>query len=849
MNVFAPTGNGADQRCWTFHAPVPGVSGILRNVHFQSRSTHHVPWLIAATLLLSTPGLASAGAVRPSLQPLGVVGSVSQPVCDGPAAPLAASELASTTEQEWAYGGYFTGPTNALAELGGGLAEADLQAVATICSPTFQGLPAPITGTVATSPKRTRVGQGWRELGGALADPAQLLPGDALEIPQVDDAARLKLAVAPGIGQPTTVLELTDLAPGPSKVSIAQDARGLVATITRADGSTAETTGAPTKLPALQPTIGGTPSRWKITTTHLPNSAVVASREDREEAPSTAALATAGRITMVLRTKRRKRSRDRTADLTLVATNRAAQVIDVQNCNVGLTRRGTPKTIRCATYATSRIIRGYGDYYALSAALRAKAIETVVRRIARTPVTAPRRPAARRHAARPTSSVARRARATAPLTVRPTPRTPVMRELEPSGLKPLAADVNGDGGVDYWAERWDESRSAPLRGTAAGMVFVSGPGGLSPHRVDLPGSDYVDSDVSAIADVTGDGIGELVVDLEERHGIIPGSAAWTGTTYRLVPPDLTDLQPTDRVLRLSLSSPGSPFGSLNDVTGDGKAEIAAADDSGAWFSIPSQGLLQGYVTDLPSVARPAIAPAEVTALAKFDEGAPHVSPVTRIIGGQAIGLRWPTVATSKAPTGTVELAVRDALGRELRPTISVQTPGNALLLDYDQISGDALLLSIGTNCAVSPYVSSAEDCDYTLLRVGPDGKVQQRVTAQTAEDVSTSPLSSARFLPDGPDADARVDVALVIDPGSVALLTSTAAGEIAPDSLSIAELVKIPTRTWGETSIRLYPVVAPGGARKLVVPLPTITRDTYSRRNRAYYNVSPATSPAEVVWK
>lgn len=828
----------------------------MPHVHFQSRSTHRVLWLFAAALAAIPTTTAGAAPVRQQIQPLAAVGSVSRPVCDAPTAPFPTQDFtgpnAAWSTYRWGYGGLFDGPADALSELGATVGDADLQPIVTICSPTFQGLPGPISGSIAMNPRRARVGQGWRELGGALAEPAQLLAGDSLEVPEVDDAARVRLAVAPGIGQPTTVLELSDLAPGPSKVAIARDARGLVATITRADGTTAEAVGAVTTVPALNVKISGTPSRWKITSQHLPGTTVLAARDDREESQSKAVRAVDGRSTTVIPTRRLTRGRASTGAVSLIATNRAAQVIDTQYCRVALSRKGTPRSISCKPYSTRSIIRDFGDYgyyYSVDGALKAKALEAMVRQLVDRPA-APQ-PAARSSRARKTSAAptAQRARAAAPLTARLTQRTAETRSIAPRGLKPLAADVNGDGAVDYWTDEWNGQRSGPLRGSSAGMVLVSGPAGLTPHRVDLPGTDYVNSDISAIADVTGDGIGELIVDQEERHGVIPGSANWTGTNYPLVAPDLTDFGPQDRMLRLALSSPGAPFGALDDVTGDGKAEIAAADDSGAWFSIASQGLLQGAVTDLPSFTRPVQPPGDLLGLAMTDPGAPHVSPVTRIIGGQAIGLRWPVAATTKAPTGTVSITVKDALGRDLRPAITLQTPGNALLLDYDPASGDALLLAASASCTYGYFaIPDIGDCEYTLLRIGADGKIQQRLLSGVASTSGGGPLlTGARFLPDGPDADTRLDVAISEGVDSVALLTSTASGEIKPSSLPVARLIKVPKRTSIEAPLRLYPVVSSGGARRLMVPLPTIKRDPYTRRAR--YFATSGTTPAELAWK
>ena len=49
----------------------------------------------------------------------------------------------------------------------------------------------------------------------------------------------------------------------------------------------------------------------------------------------------------------------------------------------------------------------------------------------------------------------------------------------------------------------------------------------------------------------------------------------------------------DYLLMPSSSSPGAPYASMDDVTGDGRSELGATDDSWGWQSIASSALTPG----------------------------------------------------------------------------------------------------------------------------------------------------------------------------------------------------------------------------------------------------------------
>lgn len=801
-----------------------------------------LPCFVLLGLACAAP--VSAAPIRPTTDPLALLSSGPRADCNPDSAPFSPSELETANKatrlQEgtaigWIYSPDETDSWDRLA----------LLPLARICSPTFGATPAPFGGDLrAGASLKSRIGTGWRELGGTPTAPAQLVPGDRLTVPEVDDAATLRVWLAPSPGAPASPTTLTDLSPGPAEVTVARDGGNLVTTLTRADGSVTSATAPVATVPALAPKIGGTRSAWTLRSSHLPKSVVVAFGSDDDAFGFGATEAKDGNAKVSLDFYGGAPRRG-TVDLQLVALTPDAQVFQAYDCRVTIGKRSRPKSIRCSIGSIEEIAGLFGSG-TLSQAARAAAVERALDRLRRRLSAEGIRPAGRA-AARPAPAVraATRTRAaTAPLVASVTPQSRRTVRASVTGLKPLAADINGDGGIDYWTDQSYRTESS-FGHAAAGVVLTSSPVGLTTHVVEIPvafSPEDINSDISAIDDITGDGVGELVVDLDERHAIIPGSRTWTASTTAIRAPDLTDLQPADRVATLQLSSPGSPFATLDDVTGDGVRELAAADDGLAWFSVSGSAIAQGRVTELPSAVRRATSPPVLDLL--FDSGAPQVLPATRVIGGQVIALRWPKAATTSSPSGTVAIDVRDAAGRSLRPSIQVATPGDALLLDYDRASGDALLLSAGVHCGGDSGIR-ARRCTLTLLRVGPDGGVRQRVAAKprTTEFLP----GSARFMPDGPDADASPEVVGSWGLGSIALLESGRQGTVKPSALAQRELVKWHRRDYAASPLRVFPVLGTGGSRRLVVLLPRITIERYGRER--YRNIDRAARPAELRWQ
>lgn len=772
--------------------------------------------MAAAALLGAAP--AHAFTITDSATPLGIVASAVKPNCASPYAPYDQADLVSAAmsaegdsgDEERAAG------LDQLSFAGLGF---DLVPTATLCTPDSAELPAPFSGTLANRLRHSRVGRGWREIGGDLAQPAPMLPGDQLTVPDSGDTAQLRVGVAAGSGSPAATVAFTDLSPGPSKVTVARDQRGTVATLTRSDGTTADAVAQIPVVPAVNPSISGTSKRWKLVTHQAPGTVVYASDFETDD-DGIGVSAADGRTVTTIRYGRASRY---SHSLLVVALNRSAMTLDMFGCGVRVSRKSRrPTAVAC-------------DSLSLADLLHASTERSVTR------------PPAQRTLAISLSGsrTARAARVTtAPLAARPVTRSPAAVRAAVEGLVPLAADVNGDGQPDFWSEARSASSYLTAFSPSAGTVLISSPSGLQPHAVlfgqqtSLDDGDQFDSEISAIDDVTGDGIGELIVDLGERQALIPGSRSWTEGVGAITAPDPAALDAADYLLLPSSSNPGAPYAALDDVTGDGRRELAATDDFGAWQSIASSALQPGTTTRLASVARAVPAPSIVNRSRLAENTAPRFDPRGRVIGGQFIALSWPTLATSKAPQGKVTISVHDALGRDVVAPASTTLDGNALLLDHDRRSGDSLLLGVSPGCASRSYRERRKRCTQRVVRVRADGSVRQTLALSKSVAATTAP-QTARFLPDGPDADGDVEIVLSQDGLTASVVDSTLAGTVPGKSLPTTydTLLRHRAQWYG---LRFYPVVAPDGSRRVYVMLGTASRGEASAN---------AGMPTELVWK
>lgn len=797
----------------------------------------------AAIAFMAGPSAASAALVREPLQPLSVLTGGARPACASPVAPFEPADMLVSQSD-----GYqdvdATGATPDIAAEIGALRQSTLMLPSiSLCSPTFGGIPGPITGTVAAGPLRARVGPGLRELGGTFLAPAPLSPGDVLSLPEVDDVAQVTLRVATSPGQPSATLALSDLAPGPSRLAISRDGRGLVATLTRADGTVSEAATPPMIVPAFAPKFSGSGRRWKVTTSTVPGSVVYAFAYARNVGTGQTFVRStpAGTATTALTFKKAPRPR-RSVSVFLATFDRASGTFATFYCRVKATAGSRPRSSVCGADSDD-FYYDYSDVKAspfstmAAGAARVLSAKKALQKVSR---AFPAAPAIHRTVIRGRSASA--APAAAPLVARPIARAPRIQSVGFRGLRPLASDVNGDGNPDFWTDDIPSSQSWwPVSGGTAGYVLISSPEGLEPHRIDVAHMDDEDSvtdrEISAIDDVTGDGIGELVVDLDERHGLIPGSRSWTSTTFPIRAPDPTDLGPDDYLLAPGASSAGSPYGTLDDATGDGRRELVATDDLGSWFTIASQDLRPGATSRLPSGARTVPSPTAIFRTATFDRSAPRVDPRLRTIAGQAITLRWPVVASKSAPQGTVEVSVRDARGTLVRTPTTVKTPGNALLLDYDRTSGELLLLAVAPSCLARRL---ADDCRETMVRVRADGSVRHSLTVDPYRSI-LSP-AAARFIKDGPDADADVDVVTTTGNQALALIESGRTGALTERTIATAPLQNADSPYYDE--VRLIPIIDGLGNRRLTAALGQPVKEG---RNSIW--VRSAALPTEISWK
>lgn len=812
--------------------------------------------LLAAALVpaLFAPAAAHASAISVPVQPLAMVGAADRPSCPSALPPFKPADLFARMP---AYTGLYADWTNAGArstELAAAASDADLQPSVVLCSPTFAGIPGPIEGVTAATLGRSRVGLGWRELGSTLTSPAALVPGDRLTIPAVDDAAQLRLSLAPDAKSPTSTLTLHDLAPGPSTVEIGRDASGLTARLVRADGSTTQAAAAPTAAPKGKTRFDGTRRRWTIRMPQLPGTTMhIEVRSSTVFSTVARSSANASMLTAKLKVRFSSKSRRRLRVIT-VAVNRAAHWVEVSRCVAKLDRQRRPDEFTCERVPMAELIRLMADDFisgARASTETADLLAAVDRAVS---------PRAQRNAQKATAAhidrarrgaAARRFQSTSSIGFRPYARSAAVTRLSPYALRPLAADVNGDGQPDFWTEQANQAAWQPPDKLISGVLLTSSPDGLTAHIVDRPDASSLarefdgDSELSGIADITGDGIGELVVDLGERFAIVPGSTSWTGTATPISARDIGPTNPQGIVVKPELSSPGAPLATLDDVTGDGLPELAVADDDAGWVSIASESIRRGSVTSVPSVAGAVRPPATLPRGYDFDRsGVPQTDTAFRAVSGLALSLRWPVVSSKARPTaGQVVVSIRDALGRDVRPPLTIPSPGDARLLDYDRPTGALLLLAQAYGCRYGR-------CARTVMRVASDGRATQTIAAVEKGTEGEAVLGSARFAADGPDADTEPDVVFARNTWAVAVADSTRTGALDPASLPVARVVAPKGEEEAWTELRMVPWFgAPDGSgRRLLLTLPNAVR--YEDYGYGYgWEWQGRALPGELTWR
>jgi hypothetical protein len=718
------------------------------------------------------------------------------------------------------------------ADLEATITDTDLQASVTICSPTSRAIPPTIGRTTRSTLDRERVGPGWRELGGSLLAPAPLLPGDALALPAFTADAQVRVRAAPEPGAPTVTLALSGLGLA-STLRISTDARGVVATLERTDGSRAEAAAPAPQVPALQPRLTANQRSWQLTTRHLPGTTVYATTQfsGRDGMPLGGLALTRrdGKASVRLGV-RPSDVIDDVGSLAIVATNRDAQVVRFWQCRLRLRVGVGPRSMRCRPWSLANVVANYLDPEDVEL-VRAATPLSAVRQSLRSRVPTTRRAHVTRRRSR---STAHRLASAAPA-VTPIALSPGAAALGRRALRPLLADVTGDHLPDFWT---DDARGAAGVRTRIGTVFASGPAGLMAHEVVVPwlSAKVVtsDTDVSAIADLTGDGIGELVVDAgDDRLVVVPGTAAWRSDAAPITVPN--PQAASTLTLDPQLPAPGAPLTSLRDSTGDGLAELAVTTHSGGWLTVPSEQLQAAGTVHIPAAVP--LPPTSDLLRGWIAYGAPDGNPQLRIIGGQAYAVRALKIATPRSPDGLLQVVVRDAAGQAVRAPSTVRTPGNAILLDADPRSGDLLLWSSAAACDMDRYGDAP--CHETILRVRADGTVRNSVRVRLWQ--TRLEASSARFLPDGPDADTDPEVALFTYPRALTVLPSSAVGAQTERRLPGTTIAALPRySSEGSDLPRLWSLVDLDGARRLLISLP--------RRDGSARWIDQAARVGEVRW-
>lgn len=779
----------------------------------------------ALTLLIAfavAPSAATAAPLAATAQPLSLIAAGERPSCDDRYAPRSNSELTTSLfdgSAEASFDSELFGPNPS--EEQRGIADefeatgyaAELRPSILICSPTFAGVPGSPTGITAEPLNRSRVAPGWREVGTDLMGGGALRAGDTIELPAVDAATRLRVSIATEPGGITTPFTFTDLSVR-STLTVGADTRGLIARLQRHGGELTELVSPALRLPNAAVQIAGTFRKWEITSQHLPGTAIIAGLMDESESAGVrASAAGTARFTLAYDGRTSKRPKQ----LMLMTSNYDAQAVGLVTCDVSIRKRTTPKLGKCKPYSgpnvlialLETIVEAIDDDFE-----RASLGDHARRLVQRFDQQSPRLPTEPRialtSAVTPDAAPAQRlAGVSATPRVETIVRSGATVKLKAPGFQVLHHDLNGDRQPEFWSDLGGFSRSRKDRSTLAGYLFVSSPKGLVPRRVvipDHPGLALFTGELSSIADITGDGLGELVVDLEERHAIIPGSRGLgAGTSGIVVRSQETD---SKLVVTPSLSSPGAPYHALDDVTGDGRRELFVLDDHGAGVSVASQQLRATGVLDVPAATDRNLTPEEIWERHNRTV-APKGEPAVRVIGGRVITTRWEQ-ATAIAP-GKATFAVLDARGEAVQPPVTLTTATDATLLDYDRLSGDLLVWITAPACG-------DWDCRQAVVRLGADGSTKQLLQTGSKQLPFSAP--SARFIQDGPDADSDVELVVADQGAALRFADSGLRGELRASQLGTLKVdpVRINGR-WYATSYpaRPIPIVAADGTRTVVL--------------------------------
>lgn len=624
------------------------------------------------------------------------------------------------------------------------------QAVIAVCDPALAqagSFAGTITGSALHVPSDESAGPGLRVRAASLMSPggAAAAVGDRFALPPVSSAATIDLAVRTSTGAATQ-----RLGPFPSSPTAVVVQAGPTVVVQLASGEEQRVpVTAPQAAPAGKLAVDArSKDRLRITVDAAPRAIILGRRIPRtwgggDDAAWPIGVAdNQGRLSRGLNVK---------------STQRALQItaVDPERRNV--------TSWRCLLrWRKGRVIPSNCQAKAARlASSKPQRPSSTPEYDAPTPRPQPRAPA-REHS--PTGEPAAGRSAAAALQVS------VALSTRDSGLiygdeigRDLIGDVTGDGRPELTI---GDGLSAPYS-----LLVSQRAGGW--RQIELTQSLRASSPPQVIPDITGDGIDDLAADglgssLDETLQLLPGAASWSTTAppaISFLPMEAGGAQlsgaslvaSTDRTQSVQL---------LPDATGDGRRELVTAQESwtgrvgavwaseqwplgratqfpGAWFGreqIASLRELKGE-PDLPGGERPApLKPARFNGERWVPTGDRTLvlttSGATR--SGMDLRVGWLQLRDGK-------LIRTPAAGGPVRvPLPAVEDP----LLDVDPVSGELLWLAKAT--------CRARRCRHSVLRLGGDGRITGRLSAigGCQSDTGGETLM-ARFIDDGPDADAR----------------------------------------------------------------------------------------------
>ncbi len=642
---------------------------------------------------------------------------------------------------------------------------------------------------------------GLRALGtpaDGLAD-SELVPGDRVELPVAGPKSQLTVVVATATGARSAHLPALG-APAATAVRIEGTLAAPVAVVERADGE-------PTRVPITPPSkssVRVTPKlhgrEIRFHGTAAPGTLVTVSTSGGDDADLVVAAASGRFKGLEVRVGPKRRA----ISVSLISLTRR-QAFEV-NCTARWSKsRKLADKISCKAIKAARATRGVRQAVAQTAKAR---------RAAAPPLAAPRATLAS-GAAAPTTVEASLNRLTT---------------FAASELPSLGGDLNGDGRPETLVNNlYDETPRPRLVVSQGAGSATSVPIRADKNDYELLMDSVPDLDGDG-RDELANGKGVLITDALAAP-TLPAQIdlrALRPTSPR----DLDLGLETDDDLFASLLTTSEPLGSVADTTGDGRPEpVLELDGLTAIFpsqaiapgvrSRLAQVFPLAGLDDLDDegTSEEALSDASLDALlnGRFLDDMQAMNAADNagavVVGGRLVALSPADPAI--APTRPRTLLLRTFGGGSVpTATTSFSATGIPLLLDHDPASGDSLVaLFQRTTCGAK------RRCLDRVLRINAAGQAQSVIAMRRSTD-----RVDATFIADGPDADSAVDAAIwrgsgrstrdvksAGDNGSIAVLTSAQAGSRQLRSLPVLTRGGKPVQALG----RVSSTVLPNGSRWL----------------------------------